>query len=1065
MRVPRRRGRRVATTVGVALALTALPPLVTAASAAPTGGPASPVGAPTAAGLVNPAHARTRVHVPLAPGAGSAIVVAAAGRSVPAGSLTAVVTLTPTGGAAALTHLAATSHALAATTRATLLRRLQPPAAAGARVVAWARATHLTVVAATPWDVTVAGPADQLAAAFGTHLVTAALPSGGRYVRPVTPPRLPATLAGVATTVSGLSTRRLEQPLGASDISLGDYGYTGDQLRDAYGLTRDPTAGAGITVATVQFTGFNPVDVETYAAQAGIPLFKGQITIVPLDGATEAEATTSNDSNSQEADLDIETILAVAPMARQIVYVAPSGDDAADAAVYGRLAADAAAGKVQVASSSWGICEQDEATDTSDLNTVHTDLNKAVEISGVTFSAASGDDGSADCNTSSDPNPTDSVDFPASDPSTVAVGGTSLPSTSGADSQSGYQTAWPDSGGGVSTLFGQPHWQSAGVGAATGREVPDIALDADPNTGVPLIFSTGPGSGEYIQGEGGTSLASPLFAGLLASALSAAGHYHGLGDIHPTLYDHPGDFQDVVGGSNGSFTAGVGYDEVTGLGAPRLGALAADLGLVPAAHSLFHAVSPQRIVDTRRNAGTGTHRGRLAAGHPLVVTPPVPAGATAVAVTVTAINPTESTHLSIYPTGSTTGALTSSVNAASSGGTPNMVIVKLSGLRQFTVANSAGDVDVAIDLRGYFEPSTPASPGDGFTPVNPYRVLDTRRGLGAPRRKVGTHATITVKVTGVGGVPTSADAVALNLTAVDATASTYASIYPAGDPAGRSTSVVNANPGSPVADMAITRVSASGEVTLYNYAGSVDLVADILGYYSAGHGSGYIPVDPIRVLDTRVPTPDPIPGGDGGYFPVAADGSLATAVTANLTGVSPTTATYLTLFPYGENPQQGVRTSTLNLRKGEVRANLATVGTTAGVQPAEWLFNYAGSVNAVVDIDGFFTRQPTALRTASVSLAATSTGITAGSPDTFTARVLVDGRPVRAVDPGATVTFLFPDGTVAARVAVNAAGMATATTALLSPGVDAVTAVLDADGTVEGATGTVTVTVTDASSP
>jgi kumamolisin len=187
---------------------------------------------------------------------------------------------------------------------------------------------------------------------------------------------------------------------------------------------------------------------------------------------------------------------------------------------------------------------------------------------GVTVTAAAGDDGSADGASDGSAH----ADFPASSPHALACGGTSLHATDGAVQS---ETVWNDgaqggaTGGGVSDVFPLPAWQQqAGVPASSGqggRGVPDVAGDADPETGYQVLID---GTRTVI---GGTSAVAPLWAALtarLSQALDAP-----LGLLQPTLYGATGAFRDVTVGNNGAYAARAGWDACTGLGTPRGSAL------------------------------------------------------------------------------------------------------------------------------------------------------------------------------------------------------------------------------------------------------------------------------------------------------------------------------------------------------------------------------------------------------------------------------------------------------------------------------------------------------------
>jgi kumamolisin len=185
---------------------------------------------------------------------------------------------------------------------------------------------------------------------------------------------------------------------------------------------------------------------------------------------------------------------------------------------------------------------------------------------GVTICAASGDNGSSDGETDG----ANHVDFPASSPHILACGGTSLQSANGAITS---ETAWNDgasggaSGGGFSAQFPEPSYQTSDKikppAAGLGRGVPDVSGDADPETGYQVLVD---GQSLVI---GGTSAVAPLWSGLIA--LLNEQLKTPVGFLQPVLYALPASdaaFHDIVSGNNGAFSAGPGWDPVTGLGSP-----------------------------------------------------------------------------------------------------------------------------------------------------------------------------------------------------------------------------------------------------------------------------------------------------------------------------------------------------------------------------------------------------------------------------------------------------------------------------------------------------------------
>jgi kumamolisin len=170
------------------------------------------------------------------------------------------------------------------------------------------------------------------------------------------------------------------------------------------------------------------------------------------------------------------------------------------------------------------------------------------------------------------------VNSPASSQYVIGVGGTSLTTTNGTYAG---ETAWSGSGGGVSTVESKPSYQN-GAQSFSFRTVPDVAYDADPDTGVDIVFN---GSTAQV---GGTSIGAPQWAGLFALAdqeraadgLAPLSSLTALQEMYATYGTaaYSMAFHDITSGSNGSFSAATGYDEVTGLGSPIANELVPYLG-------------------------------------------------------------------------------------------------------------------------------------------------------------------------------------------------------------------------------------------------------------------------------------------------------------------------------------------------------------------------------------------------------------------------------------------------------------------------------------------------------
>ena len=339
----------------------------------------------------------------------------------------------------------------------------------------------------------------------------------------------------------------------------------------------------------------------------------------------------------------------------------------------------------------------------------------------------------------------------------------------------------------------------------------------------------------------------------------------------------------------------------------------------------------------------------------------VPAsGAGAVAVNVTVTNPTASSFLTVYPTGQ---ALPTAANLVFSSGqtVPNMVVVKLGTNGQITMYNYGGNVDVIVDVQGWF-------PADSsFTGLTPARLMDTRPGYPtidsqySGTGSIGASATTDLVISGRGGVPaTDVGAVALNITVVGATRDSYLTAFPSG--ASRPTAAnLNYRAGQTVPNMVIAKLGAGGAISLYNFAGNADLVVDVLGWFPAT--GSFVGLTPARLLETRGGLPT-IDGQSQGGGPVGPNGLLALtvvnrggvpatgvgAVALNVAVTSPTATSFLTAFP-SDAPSRPTAAN-LNFTAGQTVPNMIIVKVGANGQIT--LFNFAGSTDIVVDVLGWF---------------------------------------------------------------------------------------------------------------
>jgi kumamolisin len=435
----------------------------------------------------------------------------------------------------------------------------------------------------------VTGMIAAMTAAFGTTLtrVTSEHPDGSGSVTHryrTGGLSVPAELSGIIVGVFGLDNRpqasphfRRPAPEGAvtahaTSAVPGAVPLTALQVASFYDFPTG-TDGTGQTIAIIELGGgFGQSDLDSYFSGLGIAT--PTVTAVGVDGASNVAGQDPQGADG-EVLLDIEVAGSVAPGAAQVVYFAPNTDQGFLDAVTNAAHAQPTPAAISI---SWGGPESSWTTQS--MTALDQAIADAIAL-GATVCVASGDNGSGDGVTDGQPH----VDFPASSPHALGCGGTSLQ----ADPATGVisaETVWNDGsgggagGGGVSAQFPVPAWQaSAGVPAgpagASGRGVPDVAGNADPDTGYQVLVD---GQQSVI---GGTSAVAPLWAALISRLVQALGGNLGL--VQDALYAGispgaaEGGLRDITQGSNGTYQAGPGWDACTGLGVPDGSALLARL--------------------------------------------------------------------------------------------------------------------------------------------------------------------------------------------------------------------------------------------------------------------------------------------------------------------------------------------------------------------------------------------------------------------------------------------------------------------------------------------------------
>lgn len=524
------------------------------------------------------------------------------------------------------------------------------------KVSSWLQSQGLAVTSVSRGrtEISFSGSSGNVEAAFRTQLHKYVV-KGEEHFANATAVSVPRSLFDVVLSVRGLDDFRPKpmlrvrsagaDPRFTSDLS-GNHFVDPNDFAVIYNVNPLYTAGFDGTGVKIAVTGQTPLtssgngtaDLDAFRSAAGLAAKEPTFMLV-------GTAPKFSSGDAVEADLDLEWSNAVAKNADVIYVYAVNAFNAITFAVNNKLA--------PIISNSFGLCESDigQSGAISLWQTV-----RQANAQGQTITSATGDAGAADCDGDLASTPKSaskglSVDVPAAIPEVTGVGGTEFTGDSSTCPSTGCATttacpdgfapadsfwssgcmltgpeataqgpipemAWNDTsqsgvlsagGGGASTLFGKPSWQSgSGVPADGARDVPDVALNASPDHDPYLICTAGrcvngfrnPNDAQTpnsLDSVGGTSAGAPTFAGILALILQATGQA-GLGNVNPMLYNlatnSPGAFHDVTSGDNkvpcvsGStgcpagttsigFAAGQGYDQATGLGSVDASALEA----------------------------------------------------------------------------------------------------------------------------------------------------------------------------------------------------------------------------------------------------------------------------------------------------------------------------------------------------------------------------------------------------------------------------------------------------------------------------------------------------------
>ncbi|GAA2066449.1 hypothetical protein GCM10009839_92820 [Catenulispora yoronensis] len=564
--------------------------------------------------------------------------------------------------------------------------------------------------------------------------VTAALIAGAVYAAPASAAGTPTLVAASCATASaGHAHCNAIQYANPAATPAAPSGYGPSDIQSAYKLGSNP--GSGQTVAIVDaFDDPNAEsDLATYRSQYGLSACttsNGCFKKVDQNGGTNYP---SGDSGwGAEISLDLDAVSATCPGCKILLVEASTNDDnnlatAVDEAV--RLGA-------KFVSNSYSDSESDFSSG----------LDSHYNHAGVVITAATGDNGSMSGS---------SAQFPATFPSVVAIGGTSLNKSS--NSRGWSESAWSKGGSGCSSLFAKPSFQSSVSTSCSKRATSDVSAVGDPNTGIAIYDTYGQsGWAQY----GGTSLSTPIITSIWALAGAAASGDNAV--AYP--YGNASGFNDVTSGSNGSCgtvicTAGTGWDGPTGLGTPNGTAGFVKGGSQPPPTNDFSvALSPTSGSVNPGQSASATVSTSVTSG-------------SAVTVQFSAAGLPSGASASFSPTSVTAGNSSTLTVATSSSTPPGTYSVTVTGTAGSTTHSAT--YSLTVNGSGGGGTVTVANPGNQFGYINLFGATvqlqaSDSKGLPVTFKATGLPPGVTVSSSGrLSGVPTVGGTYQVKVTATD----------------------------------------------------------------------------------------------------------------------------------------------------------------------------------------------------------------------------------------------------------------------------------------------------------
>jgi|GEM_PF-190453 len=690
--------------------------------------------------------------------------------------------------------------------------------------------------------------------------------------------------------------------------------YLPSDMRAAY-YGSGPLDGTGQTVAIFSFDDYLPADLNVYYTHTGMSS-NVPVTNVYVDGydtpcwGFNSNGTINyNTCNDGEQILDIVNVMGMAPGLSGVqFYVSYSAVDALN-----QMAVDDTA---SVISSSWGGGDFGPACDPIFLR---------FQAQGQTYLNATGDLGEFNSST---------YDPPSVDPNILQVGGTDL-ITMGAGGPWSSETGWSKSGGGFMAGTAIPVWQTtAGLitatnkGSTTLRNTPDVAAEGN-------FDNTTVINGKFSSGYGGTSYATPRWAGFIALAnQQSVAHGNGrLGFLNPTIYNiglgstYAANFHDIVSGSNG-LPAVAGYDLITGWGSPNAALIASLTGSTAADYSL--AASPNPLTISQGSQGTTTVSVTDIGGFSglVALSASLPSGVTA----------------SFSPT-STAGTSTMTITVSAAAPT---------GLKAVTITGTSGSLNHTANLSLNL-----TSGADYSLSASPNSVSAVQGGTG----------TSTITVTPInsfsGSVALSASGLPVGVTASFSPSSATTS----------STLTLTASSTATLGQATVTVTGTSGSLT---HTTTVTLTVTPAPNYSLAASPSSVSVVQ-GTAGTSTVTITPLNSFNGSVA-LSASG-LPTGVTASFSPASATSTSTLTLTA-SSTATLGPATVTITGTSGSL-THTTTVAVTITPAPDYSLSASPNSLSVVQGAAGTSTISVTALNNFTGSVALSATGLPAGVTASF----------------------------------------------------------------------------------